>query len=147
MEHIDGKEIPELFKSDRGENHDSDCWGLLEKSRMARQEWARKWPNHCQKCGGWGGFWSHYDPSPSGVGLSPGYMEQFDPCVCWEEGHCPRCGEPCAMGSDHKDGKTIEVCECSWDTAKPDGIPGEGECVCWLKRLAQEEAELWDEKG
>jgi len=43
-------------------------------------EYRKQWPNRCKTCIGWGGATSSYDPSPAGVALSSGSMQEFDPC-------------------------------------------------------------------
>lgn len=57
------------------------------------KEWRVKWPNHCEACGGWGGQHYAYDPSPAGVGLSPGCMYDVDVCEALPPKTCHRCGE------------------------------------------------------
>ena len=52
------------------------------------------WPNYCRKCNGFGAAFEKYDPSPAGIGLSPGYMVESHLCSeCVERGKCPRCGK------------------------------------------------------
>lgn len=68
-----------------------------QKYKIALVEWRARWPNACQSCGGWGGHGYSYDPSPAGVSLAPGSMQDFDPCEepgCVSEGFCARCGQP-----------------------------------------------------
>jgi len=49
---------------------------------------------YCRSCLGRGEWRESYDPSPSGVGLSPGSMWDVGPCGCidHELPRCPRCG-------------------------------------------------------
>jgi hypothetical protein len=81
------------------EYHTKSCIELGISLACARAAYAEQWPNYCRTCEGYGGFVSTYDPSPAGVSLSPGWMEDFDPCTCqtdgdWWEAKCPRCGVP-----------------------------------------------------
>ncbi|HEY0793542.1 MAG TPA: hypothetical protein VGD78_20945 [Chthoniobacterales bacterium] len=54
---------------------------------MTAKEWMARWPNHCQKCGGWGG--SYYPDSPPSYSCG-GESGGFDPCE--PEDRCHRCG-------------------------------------------------------
>jgi hypothetical protein len=121
--------------------HDPDCQKAIDTAKANIEEWLKRWPKHCTKCDGWGGFFSTYDPSPSGVSLSPGYMDDYEPCDCIEECSCPRCGKRVPFGYAHpeKDGEFIDVCSyCGWDSRKPDGKPSEPECWCWMRRMDEE---------
>lgn len=76
--------------------HTYSC--LLSQARYEaeRKLYERVWPNYCHECGGMGGFWTEYDPSPAGISLSPGTMRDFDPCECVSpqgitRARCPRC--------------------------------------------------------
>jgi hypothetical protein len=90
-------------------------------------------PNVCFACGGAGGFSWSYDPSPAGVSLGAGYLEDAESCALCEgdedEPHCGLCGQP-----TNTDGERL--CGCS-----PDVFLHEGpECFCWY----EEEKRLWD---
>lgn len=73
--------------------------------------------NPCEHCQGMGGFYTAYDPSPSGVSLSPGYMQDFDLChKCLEQQICPSCGEYISI--DDNCSYDVYVCEyCGWNDA------------------------------
>ena len=81
------------------------------------------------------------DPSPSGVSLSPGYMEDWDPCTeCVEQNKCPRCGGPLTGKRNEPD--TLYCRKCRWNSdEKFEGIPERPECDCYY---AQVEESLWD---
>lgn len=88
-------------------------------------EHVTKWPDYCRCCDGWGQFTYSYDPSPKGVSLSSGWLEDAEPCPdCVEKGVCARCG---------KDGLGLEsegpCLYCNWDY--DNGLPTEPECWCW----------------
>jgi len=108
-----------------------------EAAKKAIADYIEKWPGHCEDCQGWGGKVSYYDPSPAGVGLSPGSMQDFDPCpTCLDAGICPRCGEKSAdlVEEDYYD--KFECSSCGWDDEKnndgmPEGDPYPPECDCW----------------
>lgn len=51
-------------------------------TRISREEWLAKYPNHCKACEGAA---AHY-------GVRWG-EETADPCGCAEDGRCPRCGK------------------------------------------------------
>lgn len=108
--------------------HSQECRDRFEEYNRQVAEYFYSWPHHCKHCRGWGGFYSQYDPSPSGVSLSAGYMVDFDPCEkCCENGICPRCGrlldeyeefdDPCPHCGFEFDGST-------------DGEPVDVECYC-----------------
>jgi hypothetical protein len=72
--------------------HTLACLYHSYKSQTARSAWMSRWPNRCSRCEGAGVLVSSYDPSPAGVSLSPGSIEETEPCECVELGACPRCG-------------------------------------------------------
>ena len=105
-----------------------ECKRNRARAEQLRQEWKEKWPKYCTKCEGWGGFWYSFDPSPAGVSLSSGTLEDFDPCPdCYENGICPRCGEPGFEGEEY--GGPCQ--KCGWDFSIACGLPAEAECWCW----------------
>lgn len=116
--------------------------------------WQARWPNSCSHCEGNGGFYSSYDPSPSGVSLSPGSIMDWDPCPdCTEKGICPRCGNDLPLIA-YKDDETGEwavdpdetdankpCLRCGWNPNAPDFCPPEMECWCGYEA----EREFWKE--
>ena len=65
-----------------GTLHVPGCWYVqcVREERAYRE----RWPNHCGRCSGWGGF-PYYDSDTGDQGA--------DPChQCVERGRCPRCG-------------------------------------------------------
>jgi hypothetical protein len=104
-----------------------DC---KDKSTNAieRAAYIKENPNYCKNCEGWGGFASTYDPSPPGVSLGSGSMQDWDACPeCTDAGICPRCGAPYDID--------LDTClECDWTSMSP-GLPPEGECLCWAEEL------------
>lgn len=92
----------------------------------------RTWPKHCEKCRGWGAFVETYDPSPQGVSLGSGWMEDYAQCVeCLELEQCPRCAGPAPF----VDGVGVNCCtQCGFVEGKTEGIadpPHPAECDCW----------------
>lgn len=78
-------------------------------------DYERDWPNHCRKCGGWGGF-----SCPGTYWEPPDYV----PCAaCVEDGICPRCGH---QHDEDWEGEDCEECYWHYDTG---GIL-EAECHC-----------------
>jgi hypothetical protein len=72
------------------------------------QFWSERWPNACDKCGGWGLIeYPCTREEPGGADL----------CSCIEDGICPRCGAEDAFPFDD-----VQVCQhCEWDLTDPDG--------------------------
>jgi hypothetical protein len=107
--------------------HEKDCFNSQVRANMQRVGYILRWPKFCRNCGGYGNHYSHYDPSPSGVGLSSGYMVDADPCQqCSDRGICPRCAD------DGFDAETGDHCEeCGW-TIESEGVPEPWECSCWI---------------
>ena len=107
-------------------DHTAECLKAQDDATRAGAEYDRRWPGHCRSCNGWGGRSYRYDPSPSGVALSPGWMEDFEPCPdCAEKGLCPRC----MKATMPEDGGEGPCPACGW-TPK-DGRPWIPECICW----------------
>ena len=110
--------------------HTEGCLEYMSKAENMIKEYMEKWPNHCKYCGGWGGSYSTYDPSPSGVSLGSGYMIDIDPCPeCCEKGNCPRCGEHILDPVETEDWENCPHCGFDWES--PEGMPPDPECVCW----------------
>jgi len=142
-------EIIERFKHSyaRATDHDVSCSSVQyylqdkaanKKIERAIASYEASWPKYCRDCHGWGGKTSYYDPSPAGVGLSPGSMADFDPCpTCVEQGICPRCGEESAdlvAADEYSDKFACEL--CGWDELNnneciPESDPYPLECDCW----------------
>lgn len=117
------------------------CAAELDAALKRAEEWKAKWPNHCPECCGTGGDVSAYDPSPSGVALSPGYMYDFDPCeACMET--CPRCGQPMDKEND------APCPSCGWNWGKnPDDAsppPPDGPCAHCEAEYARQEEETFN---
>lgn len=75
--------------------HTDECEAANARLRAEREAWEKRWPNYCRECEGFGGRTYSYDPSPAGVSLSSGTMQDFDPCeACGEHDLCPRCMKP-----------------------------------------------------
>ncbi len=73
-------------------SHDEQCLYLQLKAERQVRAYRATWPAHCKDCSGWGGRFVEYDPSPSGVALSPGTMTDWDACgTCTENMICGRC--------------------------------------------------------
>jgi hypothetical protein len=91
-------------------------WGMeeaaFEQISRAAKAWVAKWPNHCVKCAGWGGFHiraTRWEP------------EDFDICTALPDGSCHRCGQPDAQGVDPDAGIYLPCKFCGWDF--DDGAP------------------------
>jgi hypothetical protein len=133
-----GTIIDELVAVLNGKGHSKECHEHTEQMLEAQDEYARKWPNYCRTCSGVGGFHSTYDPSPAGVSLAPGTMDDFDPCTqCVDEGICPRCGKKVW----NVDEDEIGVCSnCGWDAMNPDAMPQGYDDMCPCQQAEMDKA-------
>lgn len=124
--------LKDLYDFLTGAYHSEECWKAMEKRFDEIDKWIKDNPNYCRHCGGWGGFESTYDPSPGGVGLSPGYYYDYDLCPeCCEKGICPRCGE-LIINPEDMDGEPLVCKSCGWDEEDNNrGIPYQPECCCY----------------
>lgn len=133
-------------------NHAPYCQDFNERVEAEQREFALLWPNYCRECGATGEICGSYDPSPSGVGLSPGSMMECDPCEgdahytsdmtgriwvpatrpCVEQGYCPRCAAPAIVDR----GPLLhEGCSnCGWRAHESFPAPPLGECTCFEDR-------------
>jgi len=104
----------------------------MQKYLKDVEDWKSRWPNYCPDCNGWGGAAERYDPSPTGVALSPGYFYEFEPCPsCTSKNNCGRCGDH--LQFDDPDDRTHVVCRnCGWSPGD-DGIHEGPECFCWIE--------------
>jgi len=103
-----------------------ECKERTKKAEAAIETWKAKWPNYCRKCEGAGDFCYSFDPSPSGVALSPGWLEDCEPCPnCTEKGICARCGAN-GLNPDTGEGP-CQVCGWNYD----DMLQSMPECFCW----------------
>lgn len=112
--------------------HSKECKDILSKFLKEDAEYVIQWPNHCKTCGGWGIFYTDYDPSPAGISLSAGYMTDFDPCNdCVENDTCPRCGRLLPDDFDYDDfDEPCPHCEFTFD-GKTDGRAEAPQCFCY----------------
>ena len=114
--------------------HNAQCQRQHTFFQVERARYAGRWPRYCRTCNGEGFTWYTYDPSPAGVSLAPGSMEDCDPCPdCVEKGICPRCGEQVWTEEAWDDTEPVVCPLCGWDETKPDSLPPEGECYCWVE--------------
>lgn len=151
-------------------NHTNMCITLTTNHRRLKAAFAIYWGDHCKTCNGLGGRVFYYDPSPAGVGLSAGWMQDFDPCLdCIEQGLCPRCGK----AHDFTEGNPLVCPHCEWDSEQaynhhnfisllPDNmtdqciaayrfhaIPDEPECSCYeelAKPVYEDFADLYEKE-
>jgi hypothetical protein len=117
--------------------HTPECQARLDARADEIAAYRANWPNHCKACHGWGGGYTTYDPSPSGVTLGHGVMHDFDTCAaCVDKGLCPRCGEELSSGwSDlalRTEPPTTHCPACRWRDDETLGCPEPPECLCWV---------------
>ncbi len=122
--------------------HSPECLKAEAAYDKERRAFEKKYPNYCRACQGWGSRVYRFDPSPAGMSLSPGYMEDWEPCTeCVEKGKCPRCGSPLFEKRNKPD--TLHCRKCKWNTnEKFEGIPERPECECYFSQV--EEQPLFD---
>lgn len=113
--------------------HTEGCKEARKRYDREVKQYQTKWPNHCKKCNGWGGFYVRYDPSPAGISLGSGYMTDFDLCLeCLEKDVCPRCGKGIkVMEGEYFD--TFRCENCGFEEGKTYGLPEEPECFCYME--------------
>jgi hypothetical protein len=109
--------------------HTDACNERTRKINEKNQKYAETYPNYCKVCSGCGGSSYSYDPSPSGVSLGSGSMEDFEPCEhCVMQGNCPRCGSLIWDMSE----EGFFVCPvCGLNDESPDGLIPDEDCGCY----------------
>jgi hypothetical protein len=108
------------------------CYDARRRWKKEVREFEKKFPNYCRRCGGVGGFIYRYDPSPKGIALSPGWMEDFETCEdCIEKDKCPRCREKIIWDTSGRYEDHYRCPTCGWNDLKlEEGLPEEPECCC-----------------
>jgi len=117
--------------------HTEFCVRALGLAMLSRTLYQWEWPHYCRECNGTGGHTHSHDPSPAGIALSPGTMEEWETCpLCTAHGLCPRCGENIWFGLHDE---LMEVCEeCSFSfVEETPGFPSLSECSCWEAARAE----------
>jgi len=120
------------------DEHTELCKQQHTRSSIERARYVARWPEYCIYCEGEGKMCYTYDPSPPGVSLSPGYMEDCDPCSeCLGQGICPRCGKEVWDYEDwdyedYSNDDPLTCPLCGWRESNPDCLPAEAECLCWV---------------
>lgn len=104
--------------------HTLRCIQLQAEYSEKTREYLEKYPNYCRNCSGIGGFHSSYDPSPDGVSLGSGSIQDFDSCPeCVENGKCPQCSTALYYGPEDPHDEFSEshaFCAlCEWSDQKP----------------------------
>lgn len=118
--------------------HTPECRDAIDQRNLEIATYVTDWPDYCRRCQGWGGSHSTYDPSPAGVALGPGTMDDFDTCPdCIDKGLCPRCGESLSTGASMVailDAPPLLRCPaCKWTDEETPGCPEPAECLCWVQ--------------
>lgn len=138
---VSARTIDELYDLLNGSKHTKECWALINKQWKRMDDWVKAHPNYCRHCGGVGAFFSIYDPSPSGVSLSPGSMTDVDPCPeCAEKGICAECGQQMFNPEDpNHDWEPATCPHCGFEEEKATGMPQwDGPCICEEQRIQEE---------
>jgi hypothetical protein len=126
--------------------HRADCQKYSAIHTFLTEYYKSWWPNYCRRCRGWGGLISYYDPSPSGVSLSSGRMQEIDLCPdCMDKRLCPRCGNV-NIGWLEGEGDVWGCATCGWSFEDPGGLPEPPECCCDMYcEECGKWMDLWDE--
>lgn len=128
---------PDEFVGSDGTNkpfeHTESCKRFQDQLKAAHNAWVARWPDYCRACEGYGETKYIYDPSPAGVSLAAGTMEDAEPCPCTMTGHCPRCGRYHARWDETDWEDEVIKCDCcGWVYGKTEGCPPEAdECGCY----------------
>lgn len=123
------------------EAHVPECINAHKEIAQAIKEYELRWPKHCRNCNGAGLFVSYDNPSPAGISLSAGNMENIEPCEqCTEVGLCPRCGTyGLADGQDERDVGEGPCANCGWNYnmgGKPEQFSSfDCNCYATIKQL------------
>lgn len=120
--------------------HSEQCKQATADREVARARWVAEWPNYCRTCDGWGGAASSYDPSPAGVCLSSGSMEDWDSCpACTDNGICSRCGAESPIDEDAVEAPACAKCGADGTDGMP---PPYEDCGCWYEQEKEIEQQL-----
>jgi RecJ-like exonuclease len=105
------------------DDHATACQQTTQQYNTIVKAFIDSYPNYCRACGGYGAFYSQYDPSPAGGSLSAGWLDMVDLCTVCEGAEelpqCSLCGQ--IMTEDGE-----RLCTCPAET----GIPSPPECWC-----------------
>ena len=120
--------------------HTASCNKRQKEYKNTVADFTARFPTYCRTCRGWGTITYQDDPSPAGVGLSPGTMEFIEPCPkCVELGHC----QQCMSRGLNIDG--TECQDCGWhyregeDNPDPPGLEEQPDCGCYDHWVSQAE--------
>lgn len=119
-----------------GTRHKDGCW--YPKDMLEEAAYQERWPNHCGRCDGWGGFPFH----DSDTGYSGA-----DPCPeCLERNRCPRCGGG-IIAEAYWDASQYAVCDnCGYIESKTrGGAYVEDVCSCIYEAELREAADALDD--
>ena len=136
---LKARNLTELSRLLHGENHTPECWAEITAHWDTADKWVQDHPNYCRNCGGGGGFVSSYDPSPAGISLAPGSMQEFDYCgECVEQGNCPECGQKMFDPNEYDWSEPIICPHCGWKEEETTGMPQGYQDFCRCEAEKQE---------
>ena len=99
--------------------HRPECEAYRQRHARRHAAFLRRYPRHCRHCQGHGFFRIAYDPSPTGVALGSGWLEDVEPCPqCEGRGRCALCNAPLGPAGRR-------LCGCPYT-----GAPEPPACVC-----------------
>lgn len=119
--------------------HTDYCTTSCISHQKEVEEFEKNHPNYCRHCDGWGVYFSTYDPSPSGVSLSPGTMLDCDVCPeCVDKNLCPLCMIETVPVVGHEDNERVCL-TCNWkeDNENHEGLSDGPECHCYLENVVE----------
>ena len=111
-------------------NHSDECMQNYGRSLQKREDYNKRYPDHCKACEGHGIVTWTENGAPMGAGFWP--MEMRDCCDhCTGNGKCPGCMQPVFSEKDleNMDGSGKVYCEnCGWVDDGEHGMPEEYSC-------------------
>lgn len=125
--------------------HTPECLATNGVQQKEYDTWLESWPNHCEKCEGWGvnAWYENQSPIGSGMVWNELIEESCEYCV-WQ-GNCPRCGTHNRNWTEDKietEPNRLRCKKCGW-TEEIGGAPPAPDypCPCQLEEAhkAQEE--------
>lgn len=120
--------------------HTAECNRERDAYIQAKISYEEVYPKYCHHCDGWGIIVSVGDLVDYGA-TKVHLPSEPEPCShCWEEGLCPRCGEPLPIESEE-----VTCPNCAWGyhfdevkVLRPNdeqmGLPEPPECDCWYNQ-------------
>lgn len=108
--------------------HTPECIASDASLQAARDAWEAAYPTHCRECGGCG---VHPERGWFDCRANVGIPDETEPCVCTENGFCPRCGYYCAPAVDSGFEGPCPICGWTYYDYPPQ--VRQDECLCEIE--------------